>query len=782
MNNGQYRVTRQLGKGGMGVIYLAANTQAFDRLCVIKEMLAYYEAGGEEDARRRFEREARTLAALKHPGIPDMYGYFSEGGHNYIVMEYIQGENLAQRLSSEGDAQADPLLLDEALRYGVEICRVLEYLAGVKPEPVVHNDIKPANIIIDQNSLMAVLVDFGTAKARYALERGGKVGRRDSDVYGTIGYAPPELYQGHSVPKSDVFALAATLYHLLTQDDPRDHPLKFPEMDQVPEGLRRVLTRALAMDVDARPSPTEFRRELEALRAAETSTVLPLIFPDGDMATTVTGALDLALKHWEYARKILYDGSLDEWLRGALYNPPAADQAKEAVKSFAEEPDAGLDSFLRSLNPRMPEPEIRVSPKRLDFGAIEPGESASVKLTIVNASPVGAHGLVGATESWLRPGAQHFGCPPNGRKELEVHVTGTSLLLPGQSYAATVTLEPVGGKLVSVDVRGRVVEHAPTRALRPHAAPAAATSQPRTRRGSAKLRGGGLRFLAIALTVLLVGVVAYVAITNLSFGAGENAARGIEALQAGDWESAQRILSRLDPADREAVDLVGQVLDGQVALVPGGTLSMGRDDGPRDEQPAHHVSLDAFELGRFEVTNVQYQRFVEATEHTPPTHWVNGRYPSGAALAPVVHVIWDDANAYCAWLSQDLGREVRLPSEAEWEWAARGQAGHLYPWGDEDRAECRNAAAAEEEPVAVGSYPCGESPFGPMDMAGNAREWTADLYGLYEQPVDPVAGGGRRAIRGGSWRSYSVTCTAREHSTESTSSDDLGFRVLRPGR
>ena len=776
MNNGQYRVTRQLGKGGMGAIYLAANTQAFDRLCVIKEMLAYYEAGGEEDARRRFEREARTLASLKHPGIPDMYGYFSEGGHNYIVMEYIQGENLAKRLPSDGDAPFEPLSLDEALRYGVEICRVVEYLADVKPEPVVHNDIKPANIIIDQNSHQAVLVDFGTAKARYTLEKGGQVGRGDSDIYGTVGYAPPELYQGQSAPKSDVYALAATLYHLLTQDDPGEHPLKYPKLDQVPDGLRRVLERALAVDIDARLSPTEFRRELEALRAAETSTVPPLVFPDGDMATTVTGALDLALKHWAYARTILYDGSLDEWLRGGLYNPPAADQAKEAIRRYAEEPDAGLDHFLRALNPRMPEPEIRISPKRLDFGAIEPGESASVRLTIANVSPVGAHGTVRSSEVWLRPGAGHFGCPPNGRKDLELHVAGTGALPPGQHYTATVTMEPAGGKAVSAEVRGRVVEHAPTRALRPR--PVAPPATPRRQPRSGSPQGGALRVLAIAVAVLVVGALGYLAITNLSLGGGESASRGIEALQAGDWARAQRILARLDPADRGGVDLAGHEFDVRVAPVPGGTLRMGRDDGPLDEQPAHDVAVDGFELGRYEVTNFQYQRFVQATGHPAPAHWDDGRYPSGHALDPVVDVTWDDANAYCRWLSQETGRVVRLPSEAEWEWAARGQAGRLYPWGDEDRAECRNAAAAEEGPVAVGSYACGESPFGAMDMAGNAREWTADLYGSYEQPLDPLAAGGRRVVRGGSWRSYSVASTTREHATESTSSDDLGFRVV----
>jgi len=142
MNGGQYRITRRLGKGGMGAIYRAVNTQAFNRPCVIKEMLTYFQPGEEHKARQRFEQEARTLAALKHPGIPDMYGYFSERGHNYIVMEYIEGENLESFISTEDGSgervRGKGIKAEEVVRYGVQICRVLAYPAQVKPEPAAH--------------------------------------------------------------------------------------------------------------------------------------------------------------------------------------------------------------------------------------------------------------------------------------------------------------------------------------------------------------------------------------------------------------------------------------------------------------------------------------------------------------------------------------------------------------------------------------------------------------------------------------------------------------------
>ncbi|HIQ05884.1 MAG TPA: hypothetical protein EYH31_09375 [Anaerolineae bacterium] len=265
IDNGQYRVVRPLSKGGMGVIYLAENLRAFGRLCVIKEMLDYFDPADPQqaaNARKRFEDEARTLAKLRHPGIPDIQAYFSESGHNYIVMEYVEGMSLDEavsRVDASGRKVAGRRRAPEQIaRYGVQLCEILEYLAGLTP-PVVHHDIKPANIIIDKNTGSARLVDFGTAKARLTAQPGGKVGLQKSSIYGTVGYAPPEQYQGQSTPKSDVYALAATMYHLLTDDDPADHPFSFPAPSQV----ESILSKALERDPNRRINATGFRQALE---------------------------------------------------------------------------------------------------------------------------------------------------------------------------------------------------------------------------------------------------------------------------------------------------------------------------------------------------------------------------------------------------------------------------------------------------------------------------------------------------------------------------------------
>ena len=267
VDSGTYCIIRPLGKGGMGAVYLAANTKAFNRPCVVKEVIEYYDpndAAERQKAIERFETEARTLASLKHPGIPDIYAYFSENGRNYLVMEYIEGSNLAEGLTHEVDGRVvsgHALPVEEAMRYTIEICEVLIYLEQLQP-PVIHNDIKPGNVILDKNSGRAVLVDFGTAKTRYARQAIGQPGRQHSSVYGTVGYAAPELYDGKAEPRSDVHALAATAYHLLTDDDPRDHPFSFPKIGKLPGPLQVVLREALDADVAKRPTAVQFKERL----------------------------------------------------------------------------------------------------------------------------------------------------------------------------------------------------------------------------------------------------------------------------------------------------------------------------------------------------------------------------------------------------------------------------------------------------------------------------------------------------------------------------------------
>jgi serine/threonine protein kinase len=459
LDGGTYRIVRPLGKGGMGAVWLVAQTKAFDRLAVLKEVVEYYDPTNAEEGRKaaeRFEAEARTLGALKHPGIPDLYAYFSEGGHNYLVMEYVEGPDLRKWLTREDESTGKlvpggRLPQDDVLRYMIEICQVLEYLAGRQP-PVVHNDIKPGNIIIDEHSGRAVLVDFGTAMARY-LKAAGQPDQNKDELYGTVGYAAPELYRGHSEPRSDVYSLAATAYHLLTDDDPGDHPAQYLKLGMLPPALADVLRAGLAPDVADRPTATEFRQKLETYLGGWTGRLQALTFPDGDSAGEREALLALAVKHWSYAAGILADGTIANWLRHTLRDAVAAQAADAAVGQWPNNPDAVLDAFIRQLSPSALPPgvmEVRTSSLRLP--GLEPDQRIELKIEIANRGRGYLRGEVSSTQPWLRVD-KSFACPPGRSCDVTFEIK-TAGLAPGQPHLAAVTLAPAGGtpEVVAVQI------------------------------------------------------------------------------------------------------------------------------------------------------------------------------------------------------------------------------------------------------------------------------------------------------------------------------------------
>lgn len=215
----------------------------------------------------------------------------------------------------------------------------------------------------------------------------------------------------------------------------------------------------------------------------------------------------------------------------------------------------------------------------------------------------------------------------------------------------------------------------------------------------------------------------------------------------------------------------------ELVRIPGGTFEMG-ERGSGDASRSRRVTVSPYRLMTTEVTVCQYRACVRAGACTPPratTMW-RGR----EAMLPVTGVEWAQAEAYCGW------RGWRLPTEAEWEFAARGQDGRPYPWGS-DPPDCAradwNGAACGDGPSVVATRPAGASPFGVHDLTGNVKEWVADWYGAYPEgpAADPVgpARGASRVIRGGAWHVTDpawLTATARYRWAPMNSGDATGFR------
>ncbi|MBN1272961.1 MAG: SUMF1/EgtB/PvdO family nonheme iron enzyme [Candidatus Aminicenantes bacterium] len=217
--------------------------------------------------------------------------------------------------------------------------------------------------------------------------------------------------------------------------------------------------------------------------------------------------------------------------------------------------------------------------------------------------------------------------------------------------------------------------------------------------------------------------------------------------------------------------------------IPAGWFKMGDNRGFLSELPVHDVYLDGYYLSKFEVTFDQYDRFCDDTGRTNPSDsgWGRGQMP-------VINVSWDDAKAYCDWLSNKTGEDIHLPTEAQWEKAARGIDQRMYPWGNSDpNCNKTNYYDCQNKSVTIGSYPSGKSPYGIYDMAGNIDEWCHDWYSsdYYDSspshnPQGPSSGT-FRVTRGGSWFSFEffIRSTYRGPSSPSFGYNTIGIRLCR---
>ena len=262
--NKRYLLLSHLGKGGMGVVYKAADTLLGDRLIAIKEMsqinLNMLEIA---NVTAIFKREALLLANLSHQNLPRIYDHFSEHGKSYLVMEFINGDTLAEILQQAG---GKGLLVEEVLLIADQLCSVLDYLHTHQP-PIIFRDLKPGNVMITSSGDHLYLIDFGIARIFKPAQL------QDTLAFGTPGYAPPEQYGGGTTERSDIFSFGATLHQLLTGFDPTKTltPFCFPPIQQlnphVPPQLEKLIAQMVETDPEKRPpSILVVKRELQHIK------------------------------------------------------------------------------------------------------------------------------------------------------------------------------------------------------------------------------------------------------------------------------------------------------------------------------------------------------------------------------------------------------------------------------------------------------------------------------------------------------------------------------------
>jgi len=292
---GRYKIIAPVGQGGMGAVYRAEDLRLEGRICAIKEVCPDPDATPEAlaQSREQFHREASTLARLDHPNLPKVSDTFTEGGREYLVMDFVGGRDL-RHLMEEKRRQSQFLAERKVLQWADQLCDALEYLHSQNP-PVLHRDIKPANVKLTPGALIK-LVDFGLVKLLATDDT------RTITILqgrGTVAYTPLEQYggdTGHTDARSDIYSLGATLYHLLTNQPPADAKQRFLNPDALvppravnphlsPATEHAILT-AVGMHPDQRPlNVAKFRQMLHV--SSLPPSLLPLLPARGEWRRAV---------------------------------------------------------------------------------------------------------------------------------------------------------------------------------------------------------------------------------------------------------------------------------------------------------------------------------------------------------------------------------------------------------------------------------------------------------------------------------------------------------------
>lgn len=256
---GRYVILSQVGRGGFGAVYKAADMQLGYRLVAVKEMSQDTLKPQELTvAAEAFKREALLLAGLQHNNLPHIHEHFTDTGRSYLVMEFIEGKTLEEMLKALG---GKTLPIEKVLDIGVQLCDVLEYLHTRQP-PIIFRDLKPANVMLNASGHV-YLIDFGIAR----LFKHGQM--QDTTALGSSGYAPPEQYgKSQTTTRADIYSLGATLHQLLTGDDPSETPFQFAPLDfkhqPLLAGLETLVMSMVSIDVNKRPaSATAVKKMLQ---------------------------------------------------------------------------------------------------------------------------------------------------------------------------------------------------------------------------------------------------------------------------------------------------------------------------------------------------------------------------------------------------------------------------------------------------------------------------------------------------------------------------------------
>jgi serine/threonine protein kinase/formylglycine-generating enzyme required for sulfatase activity len=744
---GKYDLRQLLGQGGFGRVYRAWHTE-LDMAVALKVISFGAEASPEllQEIHERFKREARAMRSFTHKHAVQVRDFGRDGDVFYLELDYVEGRTLEEALKQEGT-----LSEERTLRMAGQ---VLSALAEAHQVGIVHRDLKPANIMItgegEQES--AIILDFGIVKLVGAMEDNTAPGLTGAGVaIGTVQYMSPEQAGGDPVTyASDVYSLATVLYKCLagrlpisTGEARTQSSLRARIMTRSPDPLsetapglsqqtQTTIMGALAKEEASRPpDATRFAEQLltgtpHLLLPGGTSLLTQPLRPEPtETSPGVPAAVLVLLVILLAGGAALLVPEIRERVLAAVSGKTGSTKTDSAKTGSAKTGSTKTDSTKTD--------SAKTDSTKTDSTKTDSAKTDSAK---TDSAKTGSTKTGSTKTGSTKTGSTKTDEPPRvARLSLEVNAPAEGAEVTSLPFLVTGSSSGPPGRVVELRVGGALVAQS-----------VLSTKDDEFSLQVAKIAEGEVKLV--------------IRVTAPQVAAGREVTRVVnvstQGVVPGWWAKVEE--SRRPPLPlpsgvtfaRESAVYVNEKDGSELVFVPGGEFAMG--------EKGRQTSVDPYFLGRYEVSAAQAAKIL-------------GRPAPKPSLAdlPATGLCWDDAAIYC----QKAG--LRLPKEAEWEFAARGSNNHEWPWGASSPTKERvNIEGESLRPV--GEYEAGESPFGCRNMVGNASEWVFDRL---------RAGSNRRVVKGGSHRSqlakpgYYRPSHRMGFKHERTDRAELGFRVAR---
>jgi eukaryotic-like serine/threonine-protein kinase len=684
--------------------------------------------GNDPNLVTRFRQEALAAAAIRHQNIIAVTDFgVVKGTMPFLVMEFVQGKSLQDVMSEDG--AMSPARAFELMQ---PICAGI---AAAHRQGIVHRDLKPLNVMIQDNMPVAQAVkilDFGLAKIKSGELLGSFIAAQTTGLMGSPFYMAPEQWSDEPPDaRADIYSLGVMLFQMLCGEVPF-------KGSSIPSIMKKHLTA----DV-----PTLSSKGAEVPPQIE-SVVRHALEKEPNYRTAsaeeFAEELSAAMEQASAQLKRTADSSPSFDSAKTIVAPPAPDTFPPAGSITASDPLAGTISAA----------SLDEEENKTLFAQRELAKEAAAKQKFA------AEEEARRKAADQKQQAESDAARDKERKQLEEIVAAQTKVLEEKLtlLASTMTPKPVDPEATHMQRAGVTTGDVSFPGTSAHAFPRVDVGPTPKRRLVLPI------VLAVVLIVLIGGGIGGYLI----------------------WKSKRAITGPTGPNDPTEVPIKPNLV-----AIKGGKFQMGRSDGPPSEVPAHAISVSDFEMDKTEVTNAEYGQFVKQTNHAPPEQWGSIKPPAGEDLLPVSNITYEDVLAFTEWRSKRDKVTYRLPTEEEWEYAARnGEKDNLYPWGntwEAGRAAIREAGVGA--PQAVGTYPQGMNAWGALDLVGNVWEWTSSKATLYGGDPDNrltqqkdwivIRGGGYASSIKGSFPPGPVSSTLRTWVAPNFKNPFLGFRLVK---